>query len=127
MRKPAGELRRGWTTGACAAAATKAAYLALLDRPVPGSGVDPAAAGERPIFNLGESSVGCGQATAAVLKDAGDDPDVTHGALIRATRLPRRARQRRHVHRRRGRGRGHPAGAAAAGRRAGDQSRRRAS
>ncbi len=29
-RKPEGPLRRGWTTGACATAATKAAYTALL-------------------------------------------------------------------------------------------------
>ena len=29
-RKPDGDLKRGWTTGACATAATKAAYTALL-------------------------------------------------------------------------------------------------
>ncbi|MEN8842133.1 MAG: cobalt-precorrin-5B (C(1))-methyltransferase, partial [Octadecabacter sp.] len=28
-RKPSGELRRGWTTGACATAATKAALMGL--------------------------------------------------------------------------------------------------
>ncbi len=38
-------LRRGWTTGACATAATKAAYTALLTGDFPGSGVDPAAEG----------------------------------------------------------------------------------
>jgi cobalt-precorrin-5B (C1)-methyltransferase len=85
MRKPEGELRRGWTTGACAAAAAKAAYVALLTGRFP----DPVSirlpSGERPIFNLVESSIGCGQATAAVLKDAGDDPDVTHGATIRVS------------------------------------------
>ena len=79
------ELRRGWTTGACAAAATKAAYLALLT----GRFSDPVSVqlpgGQRPSFDLVETSLRQKRATAAVLKDAGDDPDVTHGALIRAT------------------------------------------
>ena len=34
------------------------------------------------------SAVGAGSATAGVVKDAGDDPDVTHGALILATVRP---------------------------------------
>jgi len=84
-RKPAGELRRGWTTGTCAAAATKAAYLALLTGRFP----DPVAirlpGGERPSFDLAECSLRPPRASAAVIKDAGDDPDVTDGALIRAT------------------------------------------
>ncbi|MGH6943060.1 MAG: cobalt-precorrin-5B (C(1))-methyltransferase, partial [Geminicoccaceae bacterium] len=78
-------MRRGWTTGACAAAATKAAYLGLLTGRFP----DPVAIrlprGERPSFGLVEATSGQGQATAAVLKDAGDDPDVTHGAVIRSS------------------------------------------
>jgi cobalt-precorrin-5B (C1)-methyltransferase len=84
-RKPTGELRRGWTTGACAAAATKAAYVALLTGRFP----DPVAirlpGGEQPRFDLAETGLRAGQAVAAVVKDAGDDPDVTHGALVRAT------------------------------------------
>jgi cobalt-precorrin-5B (C1)-methyltransferase len=84
-RRPPGALRRGWTTGACAAAATKAAYLALLTGRFP----DPVAirlpGGERPSFDLVESSLRPPRASAAVTKDAGDDPDVTDGALIRAT------------------------------------------
>jgi cobalt-precorrin-5B (C1)-methyltransferase len=83
--RPKGELRRGWTTGACAAAATKAAYLALLT----GRFADPIAIvlprGERPSFDLVEARLDQDQAVAAVIKDAGDDPDVTHGARIRAT------------------------------------------
>ncbi len=83
-RKPNPELRRGWTTGACAAAATKAAYLALLTGRFP----DPVSirlpGGEQPRFDLAERALAGGEAKAAVIKDAGDDPDVTHGALIRA-------------------------------------------
>ena len=84
-RKPTGELRRGWTTGACAAAATKAAYVALLTGRFP----DPVAirlpSGEQPRFDLAETTLRADQAVAAVVKDAGDDPDVTHGALVRVT------------------------------------------
>ncbi len=87
-RKPEGELRRGWTTGACAAAATKAAYLALLT----GRFADPVSirlpGGEQPSFHLAETAVHRQRAAAAVIKDAGDDPDVTHGALIRASVCP---------------------------------------
>ncbi|MDX6556245.1 MAG: cobalt-precorrin-5B (C1)-methyltransferase [Miltoncostaeaceae bacterium] len=83
MSEPA--LRRGWTTGACATAATKAAYAALLtgDFPDPVGIVLPG--GERPEFALAEARREGSAATAGVIKDAGDDPDVTHGALVRST------------------------------------------
>lgn len=78
-------LRRGWTTGACATAATKAAYAALLTGafPDPVSIVLPG--GQEPAFALAVERSGEGAATAGVVKDAGDDPDVTHGALVLAT------------------------------------------
>ena len=84
--QPDQPLRRGWTTGACATAAAKAAYAALLhgDFPDPVEIILPR--GERPAFALAEAGfLADGRATAGVVKDAGDDPDVTHGALIRAT------------------------------------------
>ena len=84
-RIPEGELRRGWTTGACAAAATKAAYLALLTGRFPDPVSIQLPGGQRPSFELIEKSLRPKRATAAVIKDAGDDPDVTHGAVIRAT------------------------------------------
>jgi len=78
-------LRRGWTTGACATAAAKAAYVAL----VTGSFPDPVEivlpGGRRVSFALATQHLSAEQATAGVIKDAGDDPDVTHGALITAT------------------------------------------
>lgn len=83
-------LRPGWTTGACATAATTAAYTALLtgDFPDPVSITLPR--GQTPAFALAVEELGPGRASAGVVKDAGDDPDVTHGALVRATvrRLP---------------------------------------
>src|ERR1019366_7563692 len=74
-------LRRGWTTGACATAAAKAAYTALLSGVFPDPVEITLPRGERVAFVLAETSLGNGSATAAVVKDAGDDPDVTHGAL----------------------------------------------
>ena len=85
LEKPEGELRRGWTTGACATAATKAAFTALLTGKFP----DPVSIilpkGETPSFVLAVEGRGEGWAQAGIIKDAGDDPDVTHGATVVAT------------------------------------------
>ncbi|GLW99128.1 cobalt-precorrin-5B (C(1))-methyltransferase [Microtetraspora sp. NBRC 16547] len=78
-------LRHGWTTGACATAATTAAYTALLTGAFPDPVEIVLPKGQRPAFALARERLGEGAATAAVVKDAGDDPDVTHGALISAT------------------------------------------
>ena len=85
MAKQQRPLRRGWTTGTCAAAAAKAAFAAL----VTGEFTDPVEVklprGERPSFALAMTRKNENTATAGVVKDAGDDPDVTHGALVCAT------------------------------------------
>jgi cobalt-precorrin-5B (C1)-methyltransferase len=78
-------LRRGWTTGTCATAAAKAAYAALLRGEFPDPVEVTLPGGGRPAFALATTARGEGSATAGVVKDAGDDPDVTNGALIMAT------------------------------------------
>lgn len=78
-------LRRGWTTGTCATAAAKAAYAALLTGAFPDPVEVTLPGGERPTFALAKTARNGDAATAGVVKDAGDDPDVTHGALILAT------------------------------------------
>jgi cobalt-precorrin-5B (C1)-methyltransferase len=78
-------LRTGFTTGSCAAAAAKAAVRLLaggaaaqrVDIPLPG--------GARRELPLVHSRLTEGGAEASVRKDAGDDPDVTNGALIRVS------------------------------------------
>lgn len=87
-RRPEGSLRRGWTTGACATAASKAAYTALLTGAFPDPVTITLPRGETPAFALATERLGGGEATAGVIKDAGDDPDVTHGALVEATVRP---------------------------------------
>jgi len=87
-RKPAGPLRRGWTTGACAAAATKAAYAALLTGKFPDPVDITLPKGERPRFPLARAERSDDATIAGIVKDAGDDPDVTHGALILAAVRP---------------------------------------
>jgi cobalt-precorrin-5B (C1)-methyltransferase len=81
-RQQIGPLRRGWTTGACAAAAARAAFTALLSGRFP----DPVSIclprGATASFPLAVAELGKGRARAGIIKDAGDDPDVTHGALI---------------------------------------------
>jgi cobalt-precorrin-5B (C1)-methyltransferase len=81
-------LRRGWTTGTCAAAAAKAAYTALLTGEFPDPVEITLPRGERPAFALATQRTAAGAATAGIIKDAGDDPDVTHGALVLATVRP---------------------------------------
>jgi cobalt-precorrin-5B (C1)-methyltransferase len=75
-------LRRGWTTGACAAAAARAAYAALIGGQFPDPVTIRLPGGQTPAFALALTERGDGFCRAGIVKDAGDDPDVTHGALI---------------------------------------------
>jgi len=79
-----GPLRYGYTTGACATAASLAAARLLLA----GDAVDQVTIelprGRIVSFELAYCCRQDAGAEAAIIKDAGDDPDVTHGALILA-------------------------------------------
>lgn len=78
-------LRSGFTTGACATAASKAALLALLGRPVGDTVEITFPDGESLGLPVASYEIGTGSASATVVKDAGDDPDVTNGRAIVAT------------------------------------------
>ena len=79
-------LRSGFTTGACAAASAKAALLLLLGRPAPEAVDIPFPDGSRHEFELCRCRMERRDdetfALATVVKDAGDDPDVTNGAEV---------------------------------------------
>jgi cobalt-precorrin-5B (C1)-methyltransferase len=81
-RHEASSLRRGWTTGACAAAAARAAYAALLTGAFPDPVTIRLPRGQKPSFPLAIAELEGKRARAGIVKDAGDDPDVTHGATI---------------------------------------------
>jgi cobalt-precorrin-5B (C1)-methyltransferase len=85
MERQERPLRRGWTTGTCAAAAAKAAFAALVTGEFPDPVEVTLPRGERPSFALAMTRWEAEVASAGVVKDAGDDPDVTHGALVVAT------------------------------------------
>jgi cobalt-precorrin-5B (C1)-methyltransferase len=77
------KLRRGWTTGTCATAAAKAACLLLRDGDAPAEVEVPLPrSDQRPSFALERCELDGDGAIAVVVKDAGDDPDVTHGAHL---------------------------------------------
>lgn len=78
-------LRTGWTTGTCASAAAKAAVTALRDQAGQDTVEVALPGGRRVGFPVASCSLRAGQATAVVVKDAGDDPDVTHGARLTVT------------------------------------------
>ena len=78
-------LRTGWTTGTCAAAAAKAATVALDTQQPPDTVEVGLPGGDRVRFPVERCDVTAEQAEAVVVKDAGDDPDVTHGAQLTAT------------------------------------------
>jgi cobalt-precorrin-5B (C1)-methyltransferase len=96
------KIRYGYTTGACAAAAAKAAAILLLNGEPGVKGLKrqcakkhvgrvdiPFPDGSRHTFVVSHSSLLTHHpsltASASVIKDAGDDPDVTNGAEIVAT------------------------------------------
>lgn len=83
-------LRTGFTTGACSAAAAKAATHGLLHGEVPATVEIPFPSGQRHTFDIAACHLEPDAATAVVVKDAGDDPDVTNGAhlTVRVTRRP---------------------------------------
>jgi cobalt-precorrin-5B (C1)-methyltransferase len=76
------QLRSGFTTGACAAAAAKAAAEVALLGKRPDMVDIPFPDGSRNVFPVFWSSRQEGSGGAAIIKDAGDDPDVTNKAEI---------------------------------------------
>lgn len=83
---PTTPLRKGWTTGACATAAAVAAAEGWMTGRVPEWVTIVLPRNVEATFAVADGAVASGDCWAAVVKDAGDDPDVTHGATIR-TRL----------------------------------------
>ena len=80
--------RTGFTTGACSAAAARAATLGLLTGEVPKEIVCRLPNGQEVRFAVAEGRIeGEGTARSAravIVKDAGDDPDATNGAHLTA-------------------------------------------
>jgi cobalt-precorrin-5B (C1)-methyltransferase len=83
--QPERPLKRGWTTGSCATAAARAAYELLVTGSCPAMVEIGLPGGRRVSFAVAVHERSKNAATAGVVKDAGDDPDVTHGALVKAT------------------------------------------
>ena len=81
-------LRPGWTTGACATAGATAAYTALLQGEFPDPVIVLLPQNRQPSFALTSHELADGRAAAAITKDSGDDPDVTHGAVVHAAVWP---------------------------------------
>lgn len=79
------DLREGYTTSACAMAAATAATRVLLTGEKLGSITVDLPAKERVTFQLERCEIGTESVTCGIIKDAGDDPDVTHGLEIQAT------------------------------------------
>ncbi|MDH5509291.1 MAG: cobalt-precorrin-5B (C(1))-methyltransferase CbiD, partial [Nitrospinota bacterium] len=75
-------LRTGYTTGACASAAAKAAAMILMGQQAPNRVEIVLANGESAEMEIVDTALTRTGATAAVVKNAGDDPDITHGARI---------------------------------------------
>ena len=80
-----GELRTGYTTGTAACAATKAALIALITGKPAEHVTVSLPKGRTAILKVAWTKIENNVATSAVIKDGGDDPDVTSGAEICST------------------------------------------
>lgn len=85
-------LRTGYTTGTCAAAAAKGAALMLAQQVYVSAASIDLPVGASALFSLHGQSFSANEASCFVVKDAGDDPDVTNGVEVwaRVTAHPRR-------------------------------------
>ena len=79
------KLRKGFTTGTTATAATVAAIRTLLNQEPQETVTVHAANGKIAIFDVEQTDFDEQQASCAIKKDGGDDQDATDGALIFAT------------------------------------------
>lgn len=77
-------MRFGYTTGSCATAAAKAAAVGLFQGVIPDEIEIDTPAGIALRLAITDKQVSVGAAACAVQKDAGDDPDVTHGCKVHA-------------------------------------------
>lgn len=79
------KLRKGFTTGTTATAATVAAIRTLLNQEPQETVTVHAANGKTAIFDVEQTDFDEQQASCAIKKDGGDDQDATDGTLIFAT------------------------------------------
>ena len=80
--KPEGKLRTGFTTGTCATAASKASLLAIINQQSLDNVDVLLPKREKINIQINSCSFSKDNAQCSVIKDGGDDPDVTHGAEI---------------------------------------------
>ena len=81
-KRPTTNLRFGWTTGTCATAAVNAAYMAMVTGAFPDRVSVVTPGGKEANLEVAFTDQGQDWVKAGIIKDAGDDPDVTHGAMI---------------------------------------------
>lgn len=84
-RKPEGELRRGWTTGACATAAARAAYEALVTGHFPNPVTIRLPQGQRPSFALDRAELAGAQRPRESSRMPATIPTSPYGALVLAS------------------------------------------
>jgi len=78
------KLRKGYTTGTCAQGAVKASAMMLVTgKPIDGVEVETPS-GVTLFLPIIDPEIGDHYAKCGVIKDSGDDPDITHGAKIYA-------------------------------------------
>ncbi|WP_204553440.1 cobalt-precorrin-5B (C(1))-methyltransferase [Bacillus ectoiniformans] len=84
-KKDPSQMRHGYTTGACAAAMTKAAFIGLATGTVPKEVTIYLPVGQYATFQVHSFEVNEQTVMCETIKDAGDDPDATHQARIQST------------------------------------------
>lgn len=84
MQKKKKGTRKGFSTGACSAAAARAATIGLVEGKIPEQIESLLPNGQRITFSVTEPALTDTHAHAVIIKDAGDDPDCTHLAPLTA-------------------------------------------